>query len=252
VLAFCALIHKFHPTKIDFSKLSKENKEKNLALAFSVAESVRIPALLDVEDVVSSPEPLSIITYLSQFYHAFNKTKKQQNVGHLDPNNMSNEEIMQENDRRVAENERKKEYNEWVQQENAHRMAENEKRIAEWKKKQQGNVKEKSANCASCGKPLEGETIELGETGKEYHKKCFACANCKKKITQKPILVEGSPYCEQCGRTAFIKAQLSKSNPNIKAASSTPDMRELVNKPEKMAIQEQKSLTPEVEPKKTY
>jgi len=62
--------------------------------------------------------------------------------------------------------------------------------------------------------------------------------------------VEGSPYCEQCGRTAFIKAQLSKSNPNIKAASSTPDMRELVNKPEKMAIQEQKSLTPEVEPKK--
>ena len=47
-LAFCALIHKFNPSKLDFSKLKKEDKRKNLQLAFDVAESLGIPALLDV------------------------------------------------------------------------------------------------------------------------------------------------------------------------------------------------------------
>lgn len=40
-LAYCAIIHHFHPDKIDFDSLNPENKIKNLDLAFKTAE-VRI------------------------------------------------------------------------------------------------------------------------------------------------------------------------------------------------------------------
>lgn len=48
-------------------------QEKNIELAFSTATKLGIPQLLDVEDmlIVSKPEPFSIMTYLSQFYHFF-------------------------------------------------------------------------------------------------------------------------------------------------------------------------------------
>merc|ERR1712000_22521 len=72
-LAFCALIHAHRPELIPFDSLESKNKEKNIELAFSTATKLGIPQLLDVEDmlIVSKPEPFSIMTYLSQFYHFF-------------------------------------------------------------------------------------------------------------------------------------------------------------------------------------
>jgi hypothetical protein len=72
------LIVQFHPNALDFSKLNKANREKNLQLAFDVAESLGVAPLLDVEDIVSMPKPeqFSIMTYLSQFYHVFGTNKK--------------------------------------------------------------------------------------------------------------------------------------------------------------------------------
>ncbi len=65
-LAFCAILHRFHPDRIPWASLTKvwwsviimvlyskydiqDNPAKNMELAFSVAESVGIPRLLDVE-----------------------------------------------------------------------------------------------------------------------------------------------------------------------------------------------------------
>lgn len=71
-LAFCALVHKHHPDLIDYDSLEKANAEENLTLAFDAAESLGIPRLLEVEDMLADkPDERSVMTYVSEFFHAF-------------------------------------------------------------------------------------------------------------------------------------------------------------------------------------
>ncbi|KAK2552536.1 Spectrin beta chain [Acropora cervicornis] len=76
-LAFCSLIHRHRPDLIEYDKLSKSEPEKNLNLAFEVAETqLEIPQLLDAEDVnVDFPDEKSVITYVAAYYHYFAKMK---------------------------------------------------------------------------------------------------------------------------------------------------------------------------------
>ena len=69
--AFCALIHRYRPQLLHFSQVSPTDGAANLALAFRLAEEeLGVPALLEVKDVLRRPDRLSMLTYLSQFYHA--------------------------------------------------------------------------------------------------------------------------------------------------------------------------------------
>jgi len=83
-LAFCALIHRHRPDLLDFSKLNKNDRAQNLALAFDVAEKhLNIPKLLDVEDIidVAKPDERSIMTYVAQYFHAFSAANKLETAG---------------------------------------------------------------------------------------------------------------------------------------------------------------------------
>ncbi|PAA84764.1 hypothetical protein BOX15_Mlig000929g3, partial [Macrostomum lignano] len=63
-LAFCAILHRYRPELIDFHSLKADNWLQNNQLAFRIAETIGIPALLDAEDM-ATPEKLSIITYVA-------------------------------------------------------------------------------------------------------------------------------------------------------------------------------------------
>lgn len=81
-LAFCALVHKFDNSLLDFDSLSKENPKDNLTLAFTLAEEkLGIPPFLDVEDMTNpsaKPDERGIMTYLAQFPIAFINLKGEQ------------------------------------------------------------------------------------------------------------------------------------------------------------------------------
>ncbi|XP_072310082.1 protein-methionine sulfoxide oxidase mical3b isoform X2 [Eucyclogobius newberryi] len=70
-LALCALIHSYCPKLIDYQSLSISEDEKNIRLAFDVAErEFGISPLMTVDEMLSVGEPdsLSMVMYLSQFY----------------------------------------------------------------------------------------------------------------------------------------------------------------------------------------
>lgn len=80
-LGFCAIIHRFRPDLIDFNSLDPAQIERNCSTVFTIAEAeLGIPSLLDPADMAEckSPDRLSILTYLSEFYHKFKAEKSPQ------------------------------------------------------------------------------------------------------------------------------------------------------------------------------
>jgi len=63
-------------------------------------------------------------------------------------------------------------------------------------------------SCVKCHQPLEGEVIEALE--KPYHQKCFGCHKCGRALKAKFVPVDGWPYCEGCGRQAFVTSRLQR------------------------------------------
>jgi len=103
-------------------------------------------------------------------------------------------------------------------------------------------VKQKSCkSCCKCGKPL-GETFTKA-LKKSWHIECFACHNCKAKLTPEDHFREknGFPYCMNCERKAIPTRKdisnlksTSHSTPSSSSApssSSTPSKTSLSIKP---------------------
>jgi filamin len=70
--AFCGLVNVIQPDTVDLSKLDKDNERvKNCDEAFTKGEDLfGITRLLDAEDVVKSPDELSVMSYVS-LYRAY-------------------------------------------------------------------------------------------------------------------------------------------------------------------------------------
>jgi len=73
-MGFCALVHAFDNSLIDYDSLDPADKKGNLQKGFELAEKhLEIPPFLDVEDILSDniPDEQCFITYLSEFPLAF-------------------------------------------------------------------------------------------------------------------------------------------------------------------------------------
>ncbi|KAF4524559.1 hypothetical protein B566_EDAN002834 [Ephemera danica] len=152
-LAFCALIHRFRPDLIDFDSLHPGNALQNNELAFRTAERhLGIPALLDAEDMVdsSTPDRLSVLTYLAQFYQAFGHSSLA--LGNMSPNRSSpstkcSSEEASDSNRPSEESQAKK----------------------VWQLPRDP--------CAMCGLPV-FLAERLACSGRTFHRPCFKCARC--------------------------------------------------------------------------
>ncbi|XP_068600702.1 centrosome-associated protein CEP250-like isoform X2 [Brachionichthys hirsutus] len=85
-LAFCAILHHFHPDKIDFDNLDSQDIKLNNKKAFDGFEALGISRLLEPSDMVilSVPDRLIVMTYLSQIRSHF--TNQQLSVLQIEHN----------------------------------------------------------------------------------------------------------------------------------------------------------------------
>lgn len=67
-LAFCAVIHHFHPELIEMSALSPHDVAGNCRIAFDAAEQLGIPRVIEPTDMnlLAVPDKLAVMTYLHQ------------------------------------------------------------------------------------------------------------------------------------------------------------------------------------------
>eukprot|EP01126_Amoeba_proteus_P013660 TRINITY_DN1585_c0_g1_i4.p1 TRINITY_DN1585_c0_g1~~TRINITY_DN1585_c0_g1_i4.p1 ORF type:complete len:1109 (-),score=323.00 TRINITY_DN1585_c0_g1_i4:135-3389(-) len=69
--AFCGLVNALEPGTFNLEERTPEQALENLSSSFDIAfEKFQIPKMLDPEDVVSDPDELSIMTYVS-YYRGF-------------------------------------------------------------------------------------------------------------------------------------------------------------------------------------
>ncbi|XP_064407848.1 EH domain-binding protein 1 isoform X3 [Latimeria chalumnae] len=85
-LAFCAILHHFHPDKVDYESLDPYDIKKNNKKAFEGFASLSIPRLLEPADMVllAVPDKLIVMTYLCQIQAHF--TDQELNVIQIEKN----------------------------------------------------------------------------------------------------------------------------------------------------------------------
>ena len=171
-LAFCAIVAHYNPQALDYGRARALLREKGPLevhrLAFTTAEALGCPALLDAEDMValSRPEPFSVMTYLSQMHRTF--AKKMPAPAPTAPQEQQKQD-----------------------------QQEPSAFVTEHKTEQQ-----QQQQCAKCGKAVDGEAV--GACGRLFHPACFCCFGCGKRLHREYLTVAGGAYCDRCGRKAFL------------------------------------------------
>ncbi|TGZ67333.1 hypothetical protein CRM22_004876, partial [Opisthorchis felineus] len=68
---FLTLIHRYRPELVDFHLVDRQSPSQNLELAFTLAErELHVVRLFDAEDLASTTDERSIITYIASLYEA--------------------------------------------------------------------------------------------------------------------------------------------------------------------------------------
>lgn len=186
-LAFCAILHRHRPDLLDFDSLSKDNVFENNRLAFEVAEKeLGIPALLDPNDMVSMsvPDCLSIMTYVSQYYHHFTGPSQ----ASISP---PRKDLASSTPPSAVP----------IPAEPGDE-AQNEK-LSSGSLSERGAQRAPSSTCAACQKHVHLVQRYLAE-GKLYHRHCFRCQQCSSTLlpgAYKSGPEEGTFVCtERCTR----------------------------------------------------
>jgi len=80
--AFAALVSKYDPTLLDFSRVNKDDPGALLAQAFELAEKhMNIPQLLSPSDLTEGdPDERSVQLYVSLFFHAFSSKREKEEM----------------------------------------------------------------------------------------------------------------------------------------------------------------------------
>jgi len=65
-----------------------------------------------------------------------------------------------------------------------------------------------AGSCGKCGKPLSGDVVEAANS--RWHLDCFSCFDCGRKLIKTCLNIENKPYCDNCGRKAFVRSKLKK------------------------------------------
>jgi len=184
-LGFCAIIHHFHPDLIEFDSLDPDDVFGNNDVAFQVAEHhLGIPSLLDPQDMVECEllDRLSILTYLSQYYQAFqssNVQARQKMLGSISKSSSANSDLSTDcgtKSRRVP------------------------------------TIGRMNEPCRQCNKPV--FILErLNVTGRILHRTCFKCARCSTQLSLVSYYeTETGSYCcdicpdEEKDQSATLKA----------------------------------------------
>jgi hypothetical protein len=212
-LGFCAIIHKHRPNALNFHALTPDNPSHNHGLAFRVAESFGIPSLLDVEDMlIAKPEPHSVMTYLSQYYHFFQ-------TGSTRPGGIAQVTTASENAPSAA-------------------PVPSRQHVLPPSVLTPSNVD----LCFKCEKPLSGSVAR--NNGKQYHASCFVCSQCSAPLRGRCLNIDSNAYCEKCGKAAFLKhsagrGEAPKSGPGAAPAEPTDKLRQSVNEKQKQKEQDE-------------
>jgi len=210
--------------------------------------------------IASGPDKFSVVTYLSQFFHHF-KDKVGDTMINAIPQSAEKqeEELRKKRDQMEAEYKRRSKKcskcteplsgtaiealgTTWHQkcfvcfacdnpfQDNKFINVDNKPYCQPCGKKAfkaKTQPKDSTANppCAKCGELCENDTIEA--INQSWHVKCFVCSMCSKSFGGKKFInVDSKPYCEQCGRKAFISGRMQRRNSSadlVKAAAASGD-----------------------------